>query len=113
MACRCVSLLPSLLQLALARHADAALARPQAYSRRHDPLAAVHAARNPGLAASQHSQQQQYGASALPPLELDIMSIASQLREHDARRGSEDVRGGEVRLPLSLFLGRNGEMLRD
>ncbi|GAA5851994.1 hypothetical protein JCM9279_007051 [Rhodotorula babjevae] len=65
-----------------------------AYSRRHDPLAAVHAARNPGLAASQHSQQQ-YGASQLPPLEFDIMSIASQLREHDARRGSEDVRGGE------------------
>ncbi|BGP38888.1 hypothetical protein JCM10449v2_002826 [Rhodotorula kratochvilovae] len=66
-----------------------------AYSRRQDPLAAVHAARNPGLAATQQHGQT-YGAPALPPLELDVMSIASQLREHDkARRGSEDVRGGD------------------
>ncbi|GAA5825664.1 hypothetical protein JCM3770_005986 [Rhodotorula araucariae] len=63
-----------------------------AYSRRQDPLAAVHAARNPGLAATQQHGGQAYGAPTLPPLELDVMSIASQLREHDkARRGSEGL----------------------
>ncbi|GJN89916.1 hypothetical protein Rhopal_002905-T1 [Rhodotorula paludigena] len=64
------------------------------YARRQDPLANVHAARNPGLVAT---QQQNYGAPSLPPIEMDVMSIASQLRDYDkARRGSEDVRGPDL-----------------
>ncbi|BGO90549.1 hypothetical protein NBRC10512_005268 [Rhodotorula toruloides] len=64
------------------------------YSRRQDPLAAVHAARNPAAAGAAVAASQYSLGSQLPPLEMDVMSIASQLREHDkARRGSEDVRG--------------------
>ncbi|GAA5861864.1 hypothetical protein JCM8547_008578 [Rhodosporidiobolus lusitaniae] len=71
-----------------------------AYSRRPaDPLSALHAARNPALAAQQqhHGHGHGHGVPQLPPLqalggagaEADVFSIANQLREHDKRRGSE------------------------
>lgn len=65
----------------------------QGILRRDDPLANVHAARNPAVAAgSGHLQSYSLGgATHLPTSEVDAASIASQLRDYDARRGSEDV----------------------
>ncbi|GAA6008840.1 hypothetical protein JCM11491_003803 [Sporobolomyces phaffii] len=66
------------------------------YSRRQDPLSNLHAARNPALAQQYPSTLPGGGLGpAIPALvhDLDPASIASQLREHDLRRGSEDVRG--------------------
>ncbi|GAA5954985.1 hypothetical protein JCM3765_003152 [Sporobolomyces pararoseus] len=69
-----------------------------AYSRRQpqDPLSNLHAARNPALAQQYPSSLPGGGLGpAIPPMvhDLDPASIASQLREHDLRRGSEDARG--------------------
>ncbi|GAA5927984.1 uncharacterized protein JCM15063_006051 [Sporobolomyces koalae] len=67
-----------------------------AYSRHQDHLSNLHAARNPAL-AQQHPSTLPGGGlgPAIPPLvhDFDPASIASQLREHDLRRGSEDARG--------------------
>ncbi|GAA5883218.1 hypothetical protein JCM16303_007310 [Sporobolomyces ruberrimus] len=68
------------------------------YTRRQDPLSNLHAARNPAL-AQQHPSTLPGGGlgPAIPAMvhDFDPASIASQLRDHDARRGSEDIRGGE------------------
>ncbi|KAK4056484.1 hypothetical protein OIO90_002331 [Microbotryomycetes sp. JL221] len=57
--------------------------------RRQDPTENVRAARGGG-GGSGHRQQT--SAPAAPFAEVDAASIANQLREHDARRGSEDRR---------------------
>ncbi|ORY91777.1 hypothetical protein BCR35DRAFT_316900 [Leucosporidium creatinivorum] len=55
------------------------------YSRRQDPTENVRAARGSSRMAG--------GAPSLPPIEVDVASIATQLREHDAgRRDSEGRR---------------------
>ncbi|GAA5986396.1 hypothetical protein JCM10908_003736 [Rhodotorula pacifica] len=63
------------------------------YPRREDPLSNVHAARNPGAAAASHFQNYSLGGgvSQLPSMDVDAASIASQLRDYDARRDSEVV----------------------
>lgn len=72
------------------------------YSRRptQDPLSNLHAARNPALAQQYPSILPGGGLGpAIPPVahDFDPAGIASQLRDHDLRRGSEDVRGEWLR----------------
>lgn len=56
----------------------------QNWNRRQDPTENLRIARG--------SQRVTAGVPSLPPIEVDVASIATQLREHDARRGSEDRR---------------------
>ncbi|GAA6060914.1 hypothetical protein JCM10212_003948 [Sporobolomyces blumeae] len=70
------------------------------YSRRSDHLSNLHAARNPALAQQHPSTLPGGGLGPQIPAQVhdfDPASIASQLRDHDLRRGSEDVRGEWIR----------------
>ncbi|KAG0662405.1 hypothetical protein C6P46_003351 [Rhodotorula mucilaginosa] len=65
------------------------------FVRREDPLSNLHAARNPAAAAASQFQNYSLGgagvAQQLPSMDVDAASIASQLRDYDARRDSEVV----------------------
>ena len=67
----------------------------QGFVRREDPLSNLHAARNPAAAAANQFQNYSLGgagvAQQLPSMDVDAASIASQLRDYDARRDSEVV----------------------
>lgn len=72
----------------------------QGFVRRDNPLSNLHAARNPAAAAASQFQNYSLGgggsggagvAQQLPSMDVDAASIASQLRDYDARRDSEVV----------------------
>lgn len=81
----------------------------QGFVRREDPLSNLHAARNPAAAAASQFQNYSLGggggagvAQPLPSMDVDAASIASQLRDYDARRDSEVV-DDLVRPPSCFF----------